>query len=30
MSEWKEVSLGEVADLSTGFPFDGHKIANKG
>lgn len=30
MSEWKTYKLCEVANLSTGFPFDGHKYAKEG
>lgn len=30
MEEWKEYKLGEVAVLSTGFPFDGHKYSKEG
>ncbi|WP_455954742.1 restriction endonuclease subunit S [Alistipes shahii] len=30
MGEWKTYKLCEVADLSTGFPFDGHKYAKEG
>lgn len=30
MSEWKTYKLCEVADLSTGFPFDGRKYAKEG
>lgn len=30
MSEWKTYKLCEVADLSTGFPFNGHKYAKEG
>ena len=30
MGEWKTYKLCEVANLSTGFPFDGHKYAKEG
>ena len=30
MEEWKEYKLNDVATLSTGFPFDGHKYAKVG
>lgn len=30
MEEWKEYKLCEVANLFTGFPFDGHKYAKEG
>ena len=30
MEEWKEYKLNDVAILSTGFPFDGHKYAQEG
>lgn len=30
MEEWKEYKLNDVATLSTGFPFDGHKYAKEG
>lgn len=30
MAEWKRVRLGEVADLLSGFPFDGHKYSSDG
>ncbi len=30
MEEWKEYKLGEVATLTTGFPFDGHKYVKEG
>ena len=30
MGEWKEYRLCEVASLTTGFPFDGHKYSKKG
>ena len=30
MEEWKEYKLGEVAKLTTGFPFDGHKYSKEG
>ena len=30
MEEWKEYKLKDVATLTTGFPFDGHKYAKEG
>ena len=30
MEEWKEYKLGDVAKLTTGFPFDGHKYSKEG
>ena len=30
MEEWKSYKLSDVAFLSTGFPFDGHKYAKEG
>ena len=30
MEEWKKYKLGEVAKLTTGFPFDGHKYSKEG
>ncbi len=30
MEEWKEYKLSDVAVLSTGFPFDGHKYSKEG
>ena len=30
MEEWKEHKLGEVASLSTGFPFKGEKYSKDG
>ena len=30
MEEWKEYKLGEVASLSTGFPFKGEKYSKEG
>ncbi len=30
MEEWKQYKLGEVAKLTTGFPFDGHKYSKEG
>ena len=30
MEEWKSYKLSDVACLSTGFPFDGHKYAKEG
>ena len=30
MAEWREYKLSEVAELTTGFPFDGHKYAKEG
>ena len=30
MEEWKEYKLGDVAFLSTGFPFKGAKYAKEG
>lgn len=30
MEEWKEYKLSEVASLTTGFPFDGHKYGKEG
>ena len=30
MEEWKTYKLSDVADLTTGFPFDGHKYAKEG
>lgn len=30
MSEWREVRLGEVSFLSTGFPFKGEKYSSEG
>ena len=30
MGEWKEYKLRDVAILTTGFPFDGHKYGKKG
>ena len=30
MGEWKTYKLCEVANLSTGFPFNGHKYAKEG
>ena len=30
MEEWKEYKLSDIAALSTGFPFDGHKYAKEG
>ena len=30
MEEWKEYKLKEVATLTTGFPFDGHKYQKEG
>ena len=30
MEEWKEYKLNDVATLSAGFPFDGHKYAKVG
>jgi len=30
MEEWKEYKLSEVATLTTGFPFDGHKYGKEG
>jgi type I restriction enzyme S subunit len=30
MGEWKEYRLCDVASLTTGFPFDGHKYAKEG
>ena len=30
MEEWKSYKLSDVANLTTGFPFDGHKYAKDG
>ena len=30
MEEWKSYQLSDVANLTTGFPFDGHKYAKDG
>ena len=30
MEAWKTYKLSDVADLTTGFPFDGHKYAKEG
>ena len=30
MSEWKKVRLGDVAEILTGYPFDGHKYTDHG
>ena len=30
MEEWKEYKLKDVATLTTGFPFDGHKYSKEG
>ena len=30
MEEWKEYKLSDIATLTTGFPFDGHKYAKEG
>ncbi len=30
MEEWKEYKLRDVATLTTGFPFDGHKYSKEG
>ena len=30
MAEWKRVRLGDVADLMSGFPFDGHAYSSEG
>ena len=30
MEEWKTYKLSSIADLSTGFPFDGHKYSSIG
>ena len=30
MEEWKTYKLSDVADLTTGFPFDGHKYSKDG
>ena len=30
MEKWKEYKLGDVAKLTTGFPFDGHKYSKEG
>lgn len=30
MMEWKEYKIGEVASLSTGFPFKGEKYSKEG
>lgn len=30
MEEWKSYKLSEVANLTTGFPFDGHKYSTEG
>ena len=30
MEKWKEYKLKDVATLTTGFPFDGHKYSKDG